>query len=57
MFYNRALRDLDASQVGAFSNLAPVVGVVSGAVFLGEPIAPLALAGGGAALLGVWMCR
>jgi drug/metabolite transporter (DMT)-like permease len=57
LLYNRALRDLDASQVGAFSNLAPVVGVVSGAVFLGETIAPLALAGGAVALLGVWMCR
>lgn len=57
LFYNRALRDLDASQVGAFSNLAPVVGVVSGALVLGEAITPLALAGGALALLGVWMCR
>jgi drug/metabolite transporter (DMT)-like permease len=57
LFYNRALRDLDASQVGAFSNLAPVVGVVSGAVFLGETITPLALSGGAVALIGVWMCR
>ena len=57
LFYNRALRDLDASQVGAFTNLAPVVGVASGALFLGETITPLALAGGALAVLGVWMCR
>jgi drug/metabolite transporter (DMT)-like permease len=57
LLYNRALRDLDASQVGAFTNLAPVIGVVSGALFLGEVMTPLALAGGAVVLVGVWLCR
>jgi drug/metabolite transporter (DMT)-like permease len=57
LLYNRALRDLDASQVGAFTNLSPVIGVVSGVLFLGETITPLAVAGGLTALVGVWMCR
>ncbi|MDQ3998174.1 MAG: DMT family transporter [Gemmatimonadota bacterium] len=57
LLYNRALRDLDASQVGAFTNLSPVIGAVSGVVFLGETITPLAIGGGVTALVGVWMCR
>ena len=57
LLYNRALRDLDASQVGAFTNLSPVIGAVSGVVFLGETITPLAIGGGAVVLVGVWMCR
>jgi drug/metabolite transporter (DMT)-like permease len=55
LLYNRALRDLDASQVGAFTNLSPLIGAVSGVVFLGEKITPLAMAGGAAVVAGVWL--
>jgi drug/metabolite transporter (DMT)-like permease len=55
LLYGRALRDLDASLVGAFVNLAPVIGVVSGVVILGEAIAPIAIVGGALVLLGVWL--
>jgi drug/metabolite transporter (DMT)-like permease len=57
LLYNRALRDLDASQVGAFTNLSPVIGAVSGVLFLGETMTPLAIVGGVIVLVGVWMCR
>ncbi len=57
LLYNRALRDLDASQVGAFTNLSPVIGAVSGVIFLGETITPLAILGGVIVLFGVWLCR
>jgi drug/metabolite transporter (DMT)-like permease len=55
LLYNRALRDLDASLVGIFTNLSPLIGVVSGIVFLGETITPLGIAGGVAVLAGVWI--
>lgn len=53
--YSRALRDLDASQVGIFINLVPVLGVISGVMFLGEAITPLAITGGLLVLVGVWI--
>lgn len=55
LFYNRALQDLEASQVGTFVNLVPVVGVVSGVVMLGETVTPLALLGGALVIGGVWI--
>jgi drug/metabolite transporter (DMT)-like permease len=55
LFYNRALRDLEASQVGAFVNLVPVIGAVSGVVVLGETLAPLAMLGGALVIGGVWI--
>jgi drug/metabolite transporter (DMT)-like permease len=55
LLYSRALRDVDASLAGTFLNLAPVIGVISGVVFLGESITPLAILGGGMALSGVWI--
>ena len=55
LLYGRALRDLDASLVGTFVNLAPVLGVVSGVVLLGETIAPVAILGGVLVLMGLWM--
>jgi drug/metabolite transporter (DMT)-like permease len=55
LFYSRALRDLDASQVGTFINLVPVVGVLSGVVFLGERITASAILGGALVLAGVWI--
>jgi drug/metabolite transporter (DMT)-like permease len=55
LLYNRALRDLEASVVGAFTNLAPVIGAVSGVLVLGEAMPPAAIVGGALALAGVWM--
>ena len=55
LLYSRALRDLDASQVGAFINLVPVVGVLSGVMFLGDTVTPLAIAGGALVLGGLWI--
>jgi len=55
LLYSRALRDLEASQVGTFINLVPVIGVASGVVFLGETITPLAIVGGALVLGGVWI--
>jgi drug/metabolite transporter (DMT)-like permease len=55
ILYSRALRDLEASQVGTFINLAPLVGVLSGVVVLGEAITPLAVLGGALVLTGVWL--
>jgi drug/metabolite transporter (DMT)-like permease len=55
LLYSRALRDLEASQVGTFINLVPVVGVASGVVLLGETMTPLAVVGGALVLAGVWI--
>ena len=57
LLYSRALRDLDASQVGAITNLSPVIGAVSGVLLLGETVTPLAVVGGALVLAGVWMSR
>lgn len=42
--YSRALRELDASLVGAYLNLDPIVGVLTALILLGET-------------LGVWQVR
>jgi drug/metabolite transporter (DMT)-like permease len=55
LLYNRALRHLEASQVGVFITLVPIVGVGSGVAFLGETVSPLALLGGALVLGGVWI--
>ena len=55
LLYSRALRDIDASLVGAFINLSPVIGVVSGVLVLGEPIRTTAILGGVLVLAGVWL--
>jgi drug/metabolite transporter (DMT)-like permease len=55
VLYSRALRDLDASQVGTFINLVPLVGVLSGVLVLGEEVTPLAIVGGAMVLVGVWL--
>lgn len=55
LLYIRALRDIDASLVGTFINLSPVIGVVSGVLVLGESITPTAIAGGAMVLAGVWI--
>lgn len=53
--YNASLRHLDASAVGVYTNLIPVVGVLTGVVFLGEPLSLRAILGGAIVMLGVWI--
>lgn len=55
LLYSRALRDIDASLVGAFINLSPVIGVVSGVLVLGEALTTTAILGGMLVLAGVWL--
>lgn len=55
LLYNRSLRDLDATLVGIFINLSPVIGVATGVLFLREPITGLAIVGGALVLAGVWI--
>ncbi|HEV8581817.1 MAG TPA: DMT family transporter [Thermoanaerobaculia bacterium] len=55
VFWYDALRELPASQVGAFLYLEPLVAVVFAAVLIGEPVLLATVAGGFAILLGVWL--
>lgn len=54
LLYNASLRHLDASAVGVYTNLIPVVGVLTGVVMLGEPLSMRAIIGGLVVMLGVW---
>lgn len=53
--YSASLRHLDASAVGVYTNLIPVVGVLTGVVMLGEPLSMRAIVGGLVVMLGVWI--
>lgn len=53
--YGQALRELDASLVGALINLDPIVGVLTAVIFLGETLHGGQLAGGAVALAGMWL--
>jgi drug/metabolite transporter (DMT)-like permease len=53
LLYNWSLTHLDASRVGNFTNLMPIVGVAVAILFLGESLAPLQLIGGLGVLIGV----
>jgi drug/metabolite transporter (DMT)-like permease len=53
--YSRALRELDASLVGVLVNLDPIVGVLTAALFLGEPLRVLQIGGGAVAISGMWL--
>jgi drug/metabolite transporter (DMT)-like permease len=55
LLYNSALQHMDASEVGAYTNLIPIVGVILGIVVLDEPVSARAIAGGCIVLLGVWL--
>jgi drug/metabolite transporter (DMT)-like permease len=55
VLYNDALRHMDASQAGAYSNLIPVVGVITGVVVLGETLTVRAIIGGVVVMIGVWI--
>jgi drug/metabolite transporter (DMT)-like permease len=53
--YSRALRELDASLVGAYLNLDPIVGVLTAVIFLGEKLGLWQISGGVVALAGMWL--
>jgi drug/metabolite transporter (DMT)-like permease len=55
LVYNRALRVLDASLVGAYINLVPIVGVLTAVLFLGESLAGWQITGAVLALVGMWL--
>jgi drug/metabolite transporter (DMT)-like permease len=54
MLYSAALKHVDASEAGVYTNLIPIVGVVAG-VLLGEPLSLRAIVGGVVVLVGVWL--
>jgi drug/metabolite transporter (DMT)-like permease len=54
MMYSVALKHMDASEAGVYTNLIPIVGVIMG-VMLGEPLSLRAIIGGAVVLLGVWL--
>ena len=54
MLYSVALKHVEASEAGVYTNLIPIVGVVTG-VMLGEPLTSRAILGGGVVLVGVWL--
>lgn len=53
--YGRALRELDASLVGAYINLDPIIGVLCAVLFLGETLHTGQMIGGAIALAGMWL--
>jgi drug/metabolite transporter (DMT)-like permease len=53
--YNFALRELDASTVGAFTNIDPLVGVATACLFLGETLSPVQAGGAAIVLVGMWL--
>lgn len=55
LLYNASLRHLDASAVGVYTNLIPIVGVLTGVMVLGEPWSVRAIVGGLVVILGVWI--
>lgn len=55
LVYSWTLRHLEASVVGVLSNLDPIVGVLSAVIFLGEVLGPFQIAGGVAALAGMFL--
>ncbi|RPH47276.1 MAG: hypothetical protein EHM84_08305, partial [Lysobacterales bacterium] len=55
MLYNDALKHMDASQAGAYTNLIPIVGVITGVAVLGETLTLRAVIGGVVVMIGVWI--
>jgi drug/metabolite transporter (DMT)-like permease len=53
--YNFALRELDASTVGAFTNIDPLVGVATAFLFLGETLSPVQVGGAVVVIGGMWL--
>jgi drug/metabolite transporter (DMT)-like permease len=54
MLYSAALKHVDASEAGVYTNLIPIVGVATG-MMLGEPLSLRAIVGGVVVLVGVWL--
>lgn len=53
--YGYSLRHLDATLVGVFTNLDPIIGVATAVVLLGETLHAGHLIGGAIALAGMWL--
>ena len=57
-FQNLSMRNLDASQVASFGNVAPILTVLWGCLLFGERLSPVVAAGGGLVLAGIaWASR
>jgi drug/metabolite transporter (DMT)-like permease len=54
MLQNYAVTYMELSRITVFENIIPVISVVAGIVFLGEPFSLIQLAGIAMILLGVW---
>ena len=55
LVYSWSLRELDATLVGVFLNLDPIIGVLTAAMFLGEPLHVWLVLGGAVAVIGMWL--
>ena len=55
LVYGFALRELDASLVGVYTNLDPIVGVLIAVLFFGETLHSGQIAGGLIAFAGMWL--
>jgi drug/metabolite transporter (DMT)-like permease len=53
LLYNYSLKHMAATQVGVFTNLIPIVGVLTGVIALGEPLSWQAIVGGAIVMSGV----
>jgi len=53
--YSYALRELDASLVGVFTNLDPLVGVITAVLVLDETLHSVHIVGGAVAFAGMWL--
>lgn len=57
-FQNLAMKNLEASQVATFGNVAPLLTIAWGYLLFGERTSPVAMLGGGLVLLGIaWSSR
>jgi drug/metabolite transporter (DMT)-like permease len=55
LVYSWSLRELDATLVGVFLNLDPIIGVLTAVAFLGEPLRIWLVVGGAVAVIGMWL--
>ena len=53
--YNFALRELDASTVGVYTNIDPIVGVACAFLFLGERLSAAQALGAAVIFAGMWL--
>jgi drug/metabolite transporter (DMT)-like permease len=52
-----AVRQIGSARTAVYSNLVPLVAMVTAVVFLGEPLSPTKIVGAGAVLVGVALTR